>query len=233
MNTLVRLADVPAADRADVWRAAASRTYAPLEIRLEDPARFRGRLRGQVFGELVVGEITADAHQVSRTARLIGRADIEPHYKLTMAIRGRCVVAQQDRQALLGPGDLAVYDTSRPYGVVFEDTCRMVTVMVPRRAIPLSPRAIGDVTATVLSGRTGAGALLAGVLGGLPARLDEIGAAQAVRASDTVTGLLTTVLAGRAGTEVPAQNRSLLSRIKAFAAAHLGDSDLSDRKSVV
>src|SRR5215472_7010722 len=53
MTVLVGLQDVPAADRAELWRATASTTFAPLDLRIEQPNRFRGQLRGQELGELV------------------------------------------------------------------------------------------------------------------------------------------------------------------------------------
>lgn len=230
MTILVRLTNVPARDRAELWRTVASEAYAPLDMRVDDAQTFRGQIRGQVFGELVVGEVTAGAHQACRTARLIARHETAPHYKLSMPVRGHCIVVQDGREALLGPADLAVYDTSRPYTVVFEEACQMLTLMFPRRNLRLPARGVASITATTVSGRHGVAALLSPMLVNMVSRMDEISTAQSLRLADNIVDLVTTTLAGELDEDINdtvAGQRSLLLRMKAFVEEHLDDADLS------
>lgn len=179
-----------------------------------------------VFGELVVDEVTADAYQECRTARLIARQDTAPHYKLSMPIRGHCLVVQDGREALLGPTDLAIYDTQRPYAVVFEQACQMLTLTFPQRNLRLPPRAVAEITATTISGRHGVAALLSAILTDLVSRMDEVSTAQSLRLADNVIDLITTTFAGELNEEIAGQ-QSLLPRMKAFVEEHLDDADLS------
>ncbi|WP_216216556.1 AraC-like ligand-binding domain-containing protein [Amycolatopsis aidingensis] len=231
MTILVRTSDVPARERTELWRAAASEAYVPLEMRLDDAESFRGQIAGQVFGELRVGEVTADAHRAHRPGRLIGRQDdLPPHYKLSMPVRGYCLVQQDGREASLTPGDLAIYDTSRPYTVVFEDTCQMLTLMFPRRNLHLPAEQLERVTASRVSGRHSVGALLGPLLLNLVSRMDEIDAAQALRLADNVVDMVATTFAGQLGedtTRRPPGHRSLVLRAKSFIEAHLEDTDLT------
>ncbi|WP_020673318.1 helix-turn-helix domain-containing protein [Amycolatopsis nigrescens] len=230
MTTLVRTSDVPAKERTDLWRAAASEAYVPLDMRLDDADAFSGRILGQVFGELRIGEVIADAHQAHRTGKLIGRHEQQPHYKLSMPVRGYCLVQQDGREASLTPGDLAIYDTSRPYTVIFQDTCQMLTLMFPRRNLHLPADRLADITASRVSGRHSVGALLSPLLFNLVSRMDEIDGAQSLRLADNVVDMVATLFAGELG-EDPAKiavgQRCLTLRVKAFIEAHLDDTDLT------
>lgn len=230
MTILVSTNDVPARDRTELWRTAASEAYAPLDMHLADPSTFRGQIRGQVFGEVVVGEVTADAHRAHRTRRLIARGDTSPHYKLSMPVRGNCTIVQDGRHAVLSPADLALYDTTRPYLVVFDDACQMLTLMFPRRSMHLPDSVLGDITASAVSGKYGAGALLSSILVNMVTRMDEIGAAQSLRLADNVVDMVATVFAGEepdGRSRLPAGQRSLLLRVKSFIESHLDDTDLT------
>ncbi|WP_158891021.1 helix-turn-helix domain-containing protein [Amycolatopsis anabasis] len=230
MTVLVNTSDVPAKERTELWRAAASEAYVPLEMSLDDADAFRGRILGQVFGELRIGEVTADAHQAHRPGRLAGRDDLLPHYKLSMPVRGYVLVQQDGREASLTPGDLAIYDTSRPYTVVFEETCQMLTLMFPRRNLHLPAERLARITASRVSGRHSVGALLSPLLFNLVSRMDEIDAAQSLRLADNVVDLVATVFAGELGEDpakTPVGHRALILRAKAFIEAHLDDADLT------
>ena len=60
--------------------------------------------------------------------------------KLGLQLRGYSVVAQDGREAALTPGDFAIYDTSRPYDLYFDDSFRMLVVMFPRGVAAVAPR---------------------------------------------------------------------------------------------
>src|SRR3954471_11937011 len=114
MSYLARTDDVPRAERRDFWRNVVSETFVPLETTF--PAGvdgFRARLSGGTLGPLGVFDIEADAHAAHLTRNLISMSPGD-HYKLGLLVRGSGVLCQDDREAVLAPGDFAFYDTSRP-----------------------------------------------------------------------------------------------------------------------
>jgi len=228
VSTLVTTTEVGATERAEYWRYAASMSFVDLDFTVPDPMRFRGEIVAEHIGDVTVSRVTAAAHTAQRTDRHIARADAG-YYKLSMPLRGYVLISQDGREAPLLPGDLAIYDTSRPYQVSFDDTCRMLVLMFPHRDLRLSQQAMGTLTARRVSGRQGIGGLVAPLLVNLVAQIEEFSALTVPRLADNVVDLLATLYAEQLG-EVARPNdsmRVLLLRIKAFIEANLDDADLS------
>jgi AraC-like DNA-binding protein len=229
MSSLLRTTDLPAHERGEFWRSAISESFVPLDLTLARDDAFRGQIRSRPLGAMLVSDVTADAHRAERTRRLITRSETD-FYKLSMPLRGYCLVMQDGREAPLTPGDLAVYDTSRPYTIAFDDTCQMLVLMFPQRFLRLRPDEMHQVTASRVSGRQGMGALVSPLLANLVTRMDEIGEDQSLRLADNVVDLLATLFSerlGKSGTPLVGSTQTLLLRIKAFIETHLDDSDLT------
>jgi hypothetical protein len=62
-------------------------------------------------------------------------------------LAGTGLLIQDDREAVLTPGDLAVYDTDRPYSLVFDEDFRTMVVMFPKHLLSLPPEMVGQLTA--------------------------------------------------------------------------------------
>lgn len=229
MTVLVSTADVSVREREEAWRCAAANAFVPLDFTFPDPRSFHGQISGAELGNVVVSRVTAAAHRAERTQRLIAQGNDAPYYKVSMPLRGYALVSQDGREAPLIPGDLAIYDTSRPYQVTFDDTCRLLVLMFPHRDLRLPYDALGDITAQRVSGRTGIGGLVAPLLVNLAARVDEIDSPQSARLADNVVDLLGTLFAdllSRNGYRPADPTRTLMTRIRAFIEDNLYDPEL-------
>jgi AraC-like DNA-binding protein len=231
MSDSVRTATVPERDRFDFWCRLVSETFVPLEAWRSGDGAFRGEMRGTSLGALRFYQIVSDGHAVRRTPRLISASPGE-YVKLGLQRRGRSVLAQDGREAVLSPGDFAVYDTARPYTFAFDAPHEMLILIFPRPLLGLPAQQLSRLTATALSGRHGVGALISTFLLRAAEVLDEVDARDSARLAGTVLDLLSTGLAGRLEIR-PARpsgddgvRRALLTRAVAFIEQHLGDPDL-------
>jgi hypothetical protein len=112
----------------DDWRSVLSRTFVPLEPfapGAPDASPFRGVLRATEFDGLQLAEVAGTGQTVRRTRATIGAAD-PGFYKVGLQVAGRGLLGQDGREAVLGPGDFAIYDTSRPYRLRFDESFRML-----------------------------------------------------------------------------------------------------------
>nr|WP_042180238.1 helix-turn-helix domain-containing protein [Kibdelosporangium sp. MJ126-NF4]CEL14275.1 Transcriptional regulator, AraC family [Kibdelosporangium sp. MJ126-NF4]CTQ88642.1 Transcriptional regulator, AraC family [Kibdelosporangium sp. MJ126-NF4] len=228
MPVLVNTVDVSVREREEVWRTAVAEAFVPLDFTFPDPRGFRGEISGQALGPVVVNRVTAGPHSAARTQRHIARTET-PYYKVSMPLRGYVTVRQDGREAHLPPGDLAVYDTSRPYEVTFDDTCRLLVLMFPHRELRLPHDSISEVTARRVSGRTGIGGLVAPLLVNLASRLDEISGPQSARLADNVVDLLGTLYAdllSGSGYHPADPMHALMTRIRCFIEDHLDEPGL-------
>ena len=228
-SSMLCTSDAPVADRADKWRFIMGQWFLPHEMTMLDGPGFNGMLRARAIGPMQVAEATADAHHVARTAKLCARSETD-YYKVGMPLRGYCLLTQDGREAPLLPGDIAVYDTSRPYSLTFNDTCQMALLMFPQRFLRLSRDDMSGVTASRISGRHGMGTLASPLLRNLVLHVDEFSDDQSMQIADNVFDLLATAFCERLGksvTPVVGTTQTLLLRIKAFIENHLDDSDLT------
>src|SRR2546429_2493960 len=174
MPLLVSTVDVSVREREEAWRAAVAEVFVPLDFAFPDPRAFRGEISGELLGTVAVTRVSAGPHRAERTQRHVARTEM-PYYKVSMPLRGYVLISQDGREAPLIPGDLAIYDTSRPYRVTFDDTCRLLVLMFPHRELRLPHDAVSAVTARRVSGRTGIGGLVAPLPVDLASPLGEIG----------------------------------------------------------
>jgi hypothetical protein len=88
---------------------------------------------------------------VERTRRLI-RQDGPEFYKFGLQVSGSSIVEQDGRRARLTPGDLVIYDTSRPYRISSSDDFRMIVATFPRKLVRLPEDHMAELTAVRLAG---------------------------------------------------------------------------------
>ena len=152
----------------DHWRHLVAESFVPLAAQTSDVDGFRGQIRSRVLDRMSVVEVTATSHEVHRTPALIAQAS-DRYFKLNLQLEGTGLLIQDNREALLRPGDLAIYDTNRPYTLAFEEEARIMVVMFPCDALSLPTDYVGQLAAVRMAGSTG----LSGIVGQFIRQLSE------------------------------------------------------------
>lgn len=88
---------------------------------------------------------------------------------LGLQVTGSSLVVQHGREAVLRPGEFAVYDTSSPYTLVHRDGIDQHFFRIPRSALVMSPAALRGVTAVTVGAGNPVAGLAAGYLRVWPA----------------------------------------------------------------
>jgi AraC-like DNA-binding protein len=214
------------------WLDASRELFVPLTFKAPSERAFSGRMRGAVLGPLRLCEIEATPHVVERTPRLVSTTDGR-FYKLSLMVGGSAIIIQDGREAVLQPGDFAIYDCGRPYALVGCEGFHMVVCRVPHDLLPVRRDHVANVTATRIPGTHG----LAYALSSLLTRLaqapgwqgDEAAPMDALLASgvaDLVGSLCYEQLAGTGYMRERSADEHL-ARIKAYAKVNLGDPALT------
>jgi AraC-like DNA-binding protein len=212
MAELLRTEEIAEADRFAQWRHWISSTFVPMECARVSRRPFSGEVAHWTLGDLQVSRVDADAHTASRTRRMISARD-EDCYKVGLAVRGSSRLAQRDREVLLSPGDLAIYDCRRPYTISFPEENEMFFLMFPCDRLRLPPAAVDQVLATRVSSSESTGSLVAPFLRQLVGNLEQAGDSVNRRLAENVLDLLATLFGERAGgqpTDPEVVRRSLL-----------------------
>lgn len=106
-----------------------------------DFAGTRGTIHGEIVADrlatLDLSRVTATGQRVRRSAQRIARSS-EDRFHVSIQTRGNGFVIQDGRTAKLVPGDNALYDSTRPYELVFESAFQQYVLMLPA-ALAVSP----------------------------------------------------------------------------------------------
>lgn len=197
------------------FRAAASDSFVPLRVTCDDPESFRGVIRSAATDELQVCDVGATPHVVERTPELIHR-DSRPALKVSVMLAGTGLLVQDGRKAVLGRGDIALYDTSRPYTLVFDENFRTLVFMFAPDSINLPATSLAQLTGVRVRGDSGLGVLASPFLTQLGTHLEEYSGLSGRRLAYTALDLLTTVFAGELGLETPAADPHLALRQQVY-----------------
>ena len=149
MPTRLSIDALPAARRSARWREAVSDTFVRLDCRLDRRTPAHGTLEADAFGELRVARVRSSPQTVRRTLP-VARAASDAWVLASVQLAGRTVVAQEGRQAVLSPGDVAFYDTARPYALTLPDDFDQMVLYLPRDVVERSvPGALEHVATRV------------------------------------------------------------------------------------
>ncbi|WP_147102957.1 helix-turn-helix domain-containing protein [Nesterenkonia populi] len=159
-------------ERFDAWRYTVNSAFVPLEAAARHPEAYSAHLVGQHIGSVEATEVGGDPVRIRRTRRTIMASD-PGIYKFALQITGRCLVRQEGREAALQPGDLAVYDTARPYDLDCEVPYRMFVMQIPRHELGLHEDQTRQLTAERIPGGSGLAALTSSLLAGMDQQLRD------------------------------------------------------------
>ena len=219
-----------ARDQYSYWREAVCGIFVGLDCSREGRGAFHSAVLRRTFA-LEGGssasfiDVVSEAQRAVRSPRQIGRAT-EACIMLAFQTRGPGRLRHGDDVAELAPGDMVLYDSTRPYEFQFDRPFRSLVVKVPHaRVAPLLPRAAAwqgrPVSGTSPLGRV-LGAHLAAVFGAVT----EVDPALRAGLLDRTVDLIALAFSGAArdfggcGTTV---QTALVARAKRYIEQRLAD----------
>jgi AraC-like DNA-binding protein len=144
---------VAAQDAFAYWREMICATFVRLAAEPVDGAgAFRGLIEHVPVGDVELSTVIAGSQHVTRTPRLISQEAADDFLLASIQLSGRGLVEQDGRIAALEVGEMAFYDSTRPYALHFEDPFHQLVVQVPKRDLML--RDTRELTARTLGAGT-------------------------------------------------------------------------------
>jgi AraC-like DNA-binding protein len=144
---IVDSSTMPIGARAEAMRAVAEEII-PVELDFPETGPVvRGTLTD--LGALRISSIRSNVTRVERTPRL-AHDDLAPSLLLGLQVSGSGLVVQDDREAVVRPGDLVVYRSTSPYKLVDADGYRQHQLRMPLDKLALPRDVVRQVTATRL-----------------------------------------------------------------------------------
>jgi AraC-like DNA-binding protein len=211
MHHTVSTDQVHPGQRLAYWTDMVCGVYVQLEC---DAAAGRSDIQGHIAFEslasLQLSRVTASPQLVRRTAAMVGRAS-EDFFLVSIQTEGEGVVRQDGRAARLAAGDFALYDSTRPYTLQFEQPFQQVVLRLPGPVLRTALRDTHRLTALTVSGQRGAGHLMINMIRTLATDIDTLAAESAAAVAESVTQILVAGLAG-----LPQARQQPLSHLRAY-----------------
>ncbi|MCF6526498.1 helix-turn-helix domain-containing protein [Streptomyces sp. JJ36] len=223
-------------DGVGQWAEITALALVTTRIKAVEPGRpFTARLRAMPLGVAQLSELSYGALLSQRTPRLIRQSDPEL-LQVVITASGRQRIDQARNTAVVGSGQMVLYDSSRPFDAHAGNspagtTPRGAMLQFPKAMLPFPAPRLNSLLAVPLSARRGPGRLLAQFLTTAATEYPACTPADAARLGTTAVDLATAVLAHHLDRErdVPADSRkrALYLRITAFIQIHLADDALT------
>jgi AraC-like DNA-binding protein len=213
-------------DEPGLWRVNLGTAFSDLVPGPLDPEiPPEGMLRGLELGGAAVFTVSGNPQTVRRTTTAVRRSPADM-LKVCVQLRGRATVHQDDREIVLDPGQLAVYDTGRPYALRLEGTWTCAVMAVRRDLIEVATPCLNSAMRRTHSSEQGPGLLLSQFITSTVSQLDSVGPA-AGKLGEAGVCLLAGTLTGTGDAAVVSGTEVLRERVMAYIRARLEDPRLS------
>ncbi len=211
------------------FRRLVTDSFVPLELSADAGRPFAARLHSAGADDVVFTEVRAKPHLVERTPETIARGG-SGYYKLSLLLSGTSILVQDGRELVMRPGDLSVYDTSRPYSLLFDDEFQNLIMMFPKDRLELPALLTEQLTAVSLSQQHPAlASLITAVLSQFPEQLASLDAGLRSKLAHTSLDLTGTLFSAVLDAD-PQQrdpHQRLLQRIFGYIDERLASPELS------
>ncbi|WP_321790087.1 MULTISPECIES: AraC-like ligand-binding domain-containing protein [Paraburkholderia] len=209
------------------WEQAVCQTQIQVQTHLLGASGFNGRLNSRHFGAVLL------RHFRSTPVRYIrGESEIDQYpadnFEISLTLSGKTIIVQNDKEIVQRPGDIVIFDTSRPFDYALPEGDDQIVIDVPRVLLEQYLPNADELVGNLLSGQSTFGRLVGTMFrdvglsgyGGAPAVAARVGTAIV----DLVATAFDVEFGARA--RAPLGNSGALARIKSFMLDQLTDSSL-------
>lgn len=211
--------------RLAYWTEAICETFLTVDCRQQSDRPFHGEMKGCQLGSLDLIDVVSPAMEYYRgPAQLKGRT--EEHFQLVLQVTGTGVLEQYDRQAILLPGDVALYSASAPSSIAYPAGSRTIAVKVPRDSVISRLQGREQALALSLKAASPFGAMVGGMIRESLGWGMGQGGRDEPRLSSGMLDIMCFAFENAAGFSVSGARKNPLEQIKRYIGEHLDDPEL-------
>jgi AraC-like DNA-binding protein len=219
-------------NRFAYWSDLVCDVFVRLDCRSPVDRDFNATMHYGSLEWLRVVKAESDAIEGIRSRRQISKG-CEDDLLVSLQIQGTTLLVQDGREALLQPGDFALYDSERPYRLKMSKGTQLICLQFPRTQLSSRLGSTTPFVARTVPGDCGVSSLFVHLTQALPKKLSEISGSVSSAVADQVLDFLTLSLSSCDG--VPstlASGRAVtLARLKRVVRAHLRDPELNPARA--
>jgi AraC-like DNA-binding protein len=203
MQRVLTTADVSPRDRLAYWHDVACKVFVDHECRAQGPA-FSATIHHASFDQLEIAHVeSVGLRESTRSARGIAHGEDNVFF-LCAQLSGTSIMSQDGRDAAMGPGDFMLMDAQRSSTNLFPGPYGLLIIKIPHRAMKARLASSSQLTACIVSGATGIGALTSDFIRMIPERIDDLTPTARAQIGEQVLDLAAIALAAQGAKDRPA-----------------------------
>lgn len=220
-------ADVPPRDRREWLQEVIRREYTKVEVTPPDDGNLFNEMTFYAWEKLRLSVIRSRGITIDRPAHEPYHAS-QDNYLGVVLLSGSYMLEQGGRETFLNPGDMTIYDATRPHRIQCSREFSKLIVTIPRTVMRSRLAGVEHCTALRISGDVGVGAVASNFIRSAAAQASTLSVDEFATLAEHSLDLLTLSLAGvRPQGYNLSRSRSLsLARVKDFVERHLADPTL-------
>jgi AraC family transcriptional regulator, positive regulator of tynA and feaB len=225
--TILSTDELPAGQRQEWLREVIGREYANVEITPPTDERLFNEMTIHPWGNLRLSSIRSNAITIERLPREPDKISQDAYFAVVL-LSGDYSLKQDGREVVLRPGDMTIYDATRPHRIFCPGHFSKLILSVPRSGLKERIVGVEHCSALHIPGDHGAGAVTAAFLTSCAKQAGGLSAAQIAGLSENCLDLLAMALsAARPAAAAASRGRvAALTRIKNFVERNLADPNL-------
>ena len=227
-NSVLQLrSESPGLDQAAAWRDAVA-PFWTFTVRKEDVGAFRAQSQVRHLGNAILCRAGASGLRFARDRALVARMGVD-HILAHVRLSGRARIATGGDERDCAPGDICLFDLSRPLSASSTDY-EALTVVLPRRLFGADRGALDALHGAVIRGETPFGGMLNTHLRALAAHATGFSEGEAEAAARATAVLLGAAIPGRsdaAWAGAAPESAPLLLAMRRYIEGELASPDLN------
>lgn len=218
----------PLHSRREWLRDMIAREYTKVEVSSPANVKLRDQTTIYPWEKLKLSTISSNGIKIERM-KVEPYADSQANYLAVLLLSGRYMVAQDGREAFLQPGEMVIFDATKPHLIHCPAAFSKVIVSVPKQMLRERLPGVELCTARTISGQSGVGLVTANLIASITDQVKQMETTVFNRLSevalDSLTLALTTARPERY--ELSGSRSFALYQIKSFIERNLTDPALT------
>jgi AraC-like DNA-binding protein len=212
------------------WQDRMSSRFVRLEVTTDRPECFHGSIRSREYGGgILLSHITAGAQRVDRPLGFIDPFETR-FYKFSLQLSGTGIIVQDGREATVTPGDMCIYDTSRPYTLIMNDDVENLVLIFPHELLRLPSKAVAQLTGVRIGSESAMSHLVGPFIRQLGQKLEDFNENNAMRLAHNTLDLIATLLHAELDLDNPlkqGRDLDLMTKVQEYIERNLGSYELT------
>lgn len=228
-SSVIRLSTsvIPPSERHSWLRDVICREYANVEVTSPSNCTLFQDLIIAPWDKIQLSTITSSCISLKRMPKE-PYLDGQDAYFAVILLSGDYLLEQDGREVFLNPGDMAIYDATRPHRIYCPRDFKKLIVSIPRPILRERIAGIERCTALHMSGAEGIGAIASDFMQSSAKQVEQLRQHELSALSDHALDLLTLAIASvrPVGYNLSRSRSVSISRIKTYIEQHLQNADL-------